>query len=112
MRKTDFFTKKRTCALITLLVIILNMFSPYGALINVSNAASPIEDNLPYFELYLHSVDASGDYDDWDNDTLYYYYDYDPDTDTPETYSGTKIVTMDRRNFRLFVAKARDSSSA
>ena len=95
MRKTDFFTKKRTWALITLLVLILNMFSPYGILINISNAASPIEDNLPYFELYLHSVDASGDYDDWDDDTYYYYYDYDPDTDTPETYSGTKIVTMD-----------------
>ena len=59
------------------------------------HAASPIKENKPYFEIDIHPIDTSKDYDHWDNDTTYYYYDFDPDTDTIETYSGTRIVTMD-----------------
>ena len=90
----EFFTKKRTCALLTVLVLILQMFSPYSVLMNKVYAAEPAAGE-PYFELAIHPIDASGAYDDWDEDTSYYYYDYDPDTDTLETYSGTRVVLVD-----------------
>ena len=80
-----FFTRKQIIAL----------FSPYGILLSEVHAASPIKENKPYFEIDIHPIDTSKDYDHWDNDTTYYYYDFDPDTDTIETYSGTRIVTMD-----------------
>ena len=90
-----FFTRKRIIALIISLIILIESFSPYGILLSEVHAASPIKENKPYFEIDIHPIDTSKDYDHWDNDTTYYYYDFDPDTDTIETYSGTRIVTMD-----------------
>ena len=90
-----FFTRKRIIALIISLIILIESFSPYGILLSEVHAASPIEENKPYFEIDIHPIDTSKDYDHWNNDTTYYYYDFDPDTDTIETYSGTRIVTMD-----------------
>ena len=90
-----FFTRKQIIALIISLIILIESFSPYGILLSEVHAASPIEENKPYFEIDIHPIDTSKDYDHWDNDTTYYYYDFDPDTDTIETYSGTRIVTMD-----------------
>ena len=90
-----FFTRKQIIALIISLIILIESFSPYGILLSEVHAASPIKENKPYFEIDIHPIDTSKDYDHWDNDTTYYYYDFDPDTDTIETYSGTRIVTMD-----------------
>ena len=90
-----FFTRKRIIALIISLIILIESFSPYGILLSEVHAASPIKENKPYFEIDIHPIDTSKDFKHWDNDTTYYYYDFDPDTDTIETYSGTRIVTMD-----------------
>ena len=92
-----FFMRKQTIALIISLIILIESFSPYGILLSEVHAASPIKENKPYFEIDIHPIDTSKDYDHWDNDTTYYYYDFDPDTDTIETYSGTRIVTMDKK---------------
>lgn len=36
------FTKKKTCAFLTLIIMILNMFSPYGVLIDYVYAVSSV----------------------------------------------------------------------
>ncbi len=100
MEVKEFLTKKRICALLTSLIIILEMFSPYGVLINKVHAATTPDSTKPYFELSLEAVDlnpASTDSSKWDDATSYYFYDFDPDTDTFETYSGTKAILIDVR---------------
>lgn len=46
------FTKKRTCALLTVIIMILNMFSPYGVLMHQVQAAGPAAGE-PYYELSI-----------------------------------------------------------
>ena len=41
-KRFQMLTKKRICALITLLIMIINMFSPYRLLINTVHAAEQI----------------------------------------------------------------------
>ena len=85
------FTKNRICALLTLLIMIANLFSPYSVLVNNTYATVP-PSGEPYFKLRMATIDSSGDYSSWSDDTLYYYYDYDEKTDTPETYTGDRII--------------------
>ena len=86
-------SKEKICALLTSLVIVLEMFSPYGILIDEVKAA--VTDDNPYFKLSIEKIDASGDPDDWDDATSNYYYDFDSSTDTVDTYSGTRLITLD-----------------
>lgn len=88
--------KKRICALLTVLVLFLNMFSPYGVLMNKSYAGSPADDE-PYFVMKIHSIDDINtvDEDDWSDDTWEYYWDYSySKVDTPEE-STNHFITMD-----------------
>ena len=48
--KTKFFTKTKICALMLLVAIITNMFSPYSVLLQESQAATPAAGE-PYYEL-------------------------------------------------------------
>lgn len=92
----NYMTKKRICALLTVLVLLINMFSPYSVLINKSYAASPT-DGEPYFTIKLHQIDDINtvDEDDWSEDTWDYYWDYNyAIVDTPEE-STNHFVTID-----------------
>ena len=93
-KTTTKFRRKRICALLTLLIMIANMFSPYSVLMKTVEAAEP-GPGEPYFKLSMPVIDTSPENpDDWDEATTYYYYDYDPDSETPETYEGQRIVLM------------------
>lgn len=94
----DYFSKRRVCALLTVIILIANMFSPYGVLINPSYASGPA-DGEPYFILKLHEVEEDitklpDDPGEWPPDSYYFYYDYaNGDCDTPE--ESVHVITMD-----------------
>ena len=95
--KTKFFTKTKICALMLLVAIITNMFSPYSVLLQESQAATPA-DGEPYYELSIRPIDDVNtvDEDNWTDETYYYYYDYYQGTvDTTDNYSGTRVVFID-----------------
>lgn len=72
--KTEVISKKkRIYALITALIMLLNMFSPYGILIHEVQAA--IANGEPYYELKLLKP-GDPNASDVDDATYYYYYDY------------------------------------
>lgn len=76
------WNKKRICALLTLIIIIANMFSPYGVLFKNRTYAKEPAAGEPYFTLTLQAVNSNPDSDTWDEEdehSQYYYYDYDPD---------------------------------
>ena len=54
--KTKFFTKTKICALMLLVAIITNMFSPYSVLLQESQAATPAAGE-PYYELAIRPID-------------------------------------------------------
>ena len=93
----EFFTRKRISALLLILVMLFELFSPYSVLRNKAYAAETPDPSKPYFELALESVDFNPPEDSrkWSDATSYYFYDFDSDTDTFETYSGTKAVLID-----------------
>lgn len=96
IKKIKYITKQRICALMTLLAFIINIFSPYGLLLQstyATNEQKP-QPGEPYYKLSITPIDGTVPYDDWDDATNYYYYDFDPDTDTIETYNGTRLITM------------------
>ena len=95
--KTKFFTKTKICALMLLVAIITNMFSPYSVLLQESQAATPAAGE-PYYELSIRPIDDVNtvDEDNWTDETYYYYYDYYQGTvDTTDNYSGTRVVFID-----------------
>ena len=95
--KTKFFTKTKICALMLLVAIITNMFSPYSVLLQESQAATPAAGE-PYYELAIRPIDdiSKVDEDSWTDETYYYYYDYYQGTvDTTDNYSGTRVVFID-----------------
>jgi len=95
--KTKFFTKTKICALMLLVAIITNMFSPYSVLLQESQAATPAAGE-PYYELAIRPIDdiSKVDEDNWTDETYYYYYDYYQGTvDTTDNYSGTRVVFID-----------------
>ena len=95
--KTKFFTKTKICALMLLVAIITNMFSPYSVLLQESKAATPAAGE-PYYELSIRPIDDVNtvDEDNWTDETYYYYYDYYQGTvDTTDNYSGTRVVFID-----------------
>ena len=95
--KTKFFTKTKICALMLLVAIITNMFSPYSVLLQESQAATPAAGE-PYYELAIRPIDDVNtvDEDNWTDETYYYYYDYYQGTvDTTDNYSGTRVVFID-----------------
>ena len=75
--KTKFFTKTKICALMLLVAIITNMFSPYSVLLQESQAATPAAGE-PYYELSIRPIDDVNtvDEDNWTDETYYYYYDF------------------------------------
>lgn len=83
MKKTSFF-KRKLWALLTIFVIIANMFSPWGPFI--SEVLAAIGENEPYFLMELEQPGAIDDEDNWsDNDWEWYYFEYnDGAVDTPE----------------------------
>ena len=84
---------KRIYALVTLIIMILNLFSPYGELINTVFAAPATGE--PYYRLTLlkPSDNPDPDAEDIDDATYYYYYDYMNGTvDTPEEEQSRAIV--------------------
>lgn len=82
-------TQKRIMSLIMALIMIINMFSPYGILISNSYAAEEKpQPGEPYWKLKLQPLEEGSDA--WD----YYYYDLAEGED-PNTYTGTKYVFMD-----------------
>ena len=93
----EFFTRKRISALLLILVMLFELFSPYSVLRNKAYATETPDPSKPYFELALESVDFNPPEDSrkWSDATSYYFYDFDSDTDTFETYSGTKAVLID-----------------
>ena len=95
--KTKFFTNTKICALMLLVAIITNMFSPYSVLLQESQAATPAAGE-PYYELSIRPIDDVNtvDEDNWTDETYYYYYDYYQGTvDTTDNYSGTRVVFID-----------------
>ena len=95
--KNKFFTKTKICALMLLVAIITNMFSPYSVLLQESQAATPAAGE-PYYELSIRPIDDVNtvDEDNWTDETYYYYYDYYREAvDTTDDYSGTRIVFID-----------------
>jgi len=97
----EYFGKKRFWALVLVITIIANMFSPYGMLFNTSYASNLPPDGKPYFELAIHPVNKNLTVDDeeWDDDTGMYFYDYCADkplnpADTPEE-NKTRIISID-----------------
>ena len=95
--KTKFFTKTKICALMLLVAIITNMFSPYSVLLQESQAATPAAGE-PYYELSIRPIDDVNtvDEDNWTDETYYYYYDYYQGiVDTTDNYSGTRVVFID-----------------
>ena len=95
--KNKFFTKTKICALMLLVAIITNMFSPYSVLLQESQAATPAAGE-PYYELSIRPIDDVNtvDEDNWTDETYYYYYDYYQGTvDTTDNYSGTRVVFID-----------------
>ena len=95
--KTKFFTKTKICALMLLVAIITNMFSPYSVLLQESQAATPAAGE-PYYELSIRPIDDVNtvDEDNWTDETYYYYYDYyQGKVDTTDNYSGTRVVFID-----------------
>ena len=95
--KNKFFTKTKICALMLLVAIITNMFSPYSVLLLESQAVTPAAGE-PYYELSIRPIDDVNtvDEDNWTDETYYYYYDYYQGTfDTTDNYSGTRVVFID-----------------
>ena len=94
--KTSYFlNKKRIVALITALVIILEIFSPYSILMHKSFASEPAVGE-PYYKLSIRAIDDTVDEDSWSEETYYYYYDYyQGDVDSIENYSGSRVVFID-----------------
>ena len=90
MELNEYFSKRRICALITLIIMLLNTFSPYGVLFNKSYAATP-EAGKAYFKM---SIMQPGDPDaDDDDGTYYYYFDYiNGNVDTPDESQSRAIV--------------------
>ena len=87
-KRFQMLTKKRICALITLLIMIINMFSPYRLLINTVHAAEQMPSpGEPYWKLKLLPVIEGTD--EWD----YYYYDIDEED--PADYTGPKYIFME-----------------
>ena len=98
IERKRYFTRKRFFALLTILVMIVNIFSPYSVLINTSYAAD-LQAGEAYFTLKLHEVEDITDpnlsEEDWSEDTMNYYFEYAyGKVDTIEE-STTHIVTMD-----------------
>lgn len=92
-----FFTRKRTLSLLTVIVMIINMFSPYGVLNNTLQAAESSSDE-PYFILKIPPIDDINEVpnpEDWQyEETWKYYYEFDQErVDTPQE-STIHVVTM------------------
>lgn len=85
-------SKKKLTALLTVLVIIANLFAPYSVLADSSNRGS----DEPYIELYLHPIQDITKITEaeWNEDTQNYYYDYwnyQPDYPDVETIDQSKV---------------------
>ena len=88
------FTRKQICALLTVIMIIANIFSPYGLLNNNSYAAEPAAGE-PYYKLSLRGIVNSDDPDQWDLETCYYYYDFYRGNVESKEESTTHVVFVD-----------------
>ncbi len=75
-----YFTKKRLCAILMVLIMIIQLFSPYSVLTKNTYAQVPdgISEGEPYYVLKIRPIDSEDtSEDDWELDeTSYYYYDY------------------------------------
>lgn len=93
------FTKKRTCALLTVIIMILNMFSPYGVLMHQVQAAEPLAGE-PYYELSILKPSTDASYIDTiyspDDDaaTFWYYWDYMTGNAASIAESTTRAVVV------------------
>ena len=91
-KETYIFTNKRKCALLIVIMILINMFSPYGVLVNKVQAAAPAEGE-PYYEISMLRPNSDEGvienlrniaYEEGDTDaakaedsaTYFYYFDY------------------------------------
>lgn len=83
MKETGFF-KKRLCAILTILVIMANILSPYG--IFASEVFAAIGADEPYFILQVEQPGDPNDENSWsDNDWEWYYWEYNEgDVATPD----------------------------
>ena len=91
--ENEFTKNKKIYALVILIIMISNLFSPYGVLANKVFAAPATGE--PYYRLTLlkPSDNPDPDAEDIDDATYYYYYDYMNGTvDTPEEDQSRAIV--------------------
>ena len=91
--ENEFTKNKKIYALVILIIMISNLFSPYGVLTNKVFAAPATGE--PYYRLTLlkPSDNPDPDAEDIDDATYYYYYDYMNGTvDTPEEDQSRAIV--------------------
>lgn len=111
----NYFDKKRACALITVLIMILNMFSPYGTLMHKVRAEEPqareIQSGEPYYELKLlhpktnkSEIDAIKQIEEEDENaeeidpaTYLYYFDYMYDAAETIEEDQSRAVVMELR---------------
>ena len=91
--ENEFTKNKKIYALVILIIMISNLFSPYGVLANKVLAAPATGE--PYYRLTLlkPSDNPDPDAEDIDDATYYYYYDYmNGMVDTPEEKQARAIV--------------------
>ena len=91
--ENEFTKNKKIYALVILIIMISNLFSPYGVLTNKVFAVPATGE--PYYRLTLlkPSDNPDPDAEDIDDATYYYYYDYMNGTvDTPEEEQSRAIV--------------------
>ena len=91
--ENEFTKNKKIYALVILIIMISNLFSPYGVLTNKVFAAPATGE--PYYRLTLlkPSDNPDPDAEDIDDATYYYYYDYmNGMVDTPEEDQSRAIV--------------------
>ena len=91
--ENEFTKNKKIYALVILIIMISNLFSPYGVLANKVLAAPATGE--PYYRLTLlkPSDNPNPDAEDIDDATYYYYYDYmNGMVDTPEEKQARAIV--------------------
>ena len=87
----NYFTRIRICSIITLITMIMNIFSPY-----VTYGATTPKEGEPYFVLKLHQINEVTDDEDMDTDQANYYYDWWYKSEGDQySDSKTHFVTVD-----------------